>query len=93
MTMETVNRVQSASASLPEARSALRVVRRWISLAAAPVFAIMAIVCVVWPGPMALMCAGDAGAFSLTGMAWMYALMSVFHAGVWLQVLDQKLRS
>ena len=53
----------------------------WLSLAAAPTFAAMALVSAVSPGdPMAMRCMMTASYVSpLTGMAAMYVLMSAFH--------------
>lgn len=57
---------------------------RFLSLAAAPTFAVMAIVTAAFDiGPADMLC--SAAAFPLNGMAVMYALMSVFHAAPWLR--------
>ncbi len=53
----------------------------WLSLAAAPTFAAMALVTAVSGGDM-LCAASPTG-----GMVPMYALMSVFHVGPWLRLL------
>jgi hypothetical protein len=60
-----------------------------LSLAAAPVFALMAAVAAT--GPHDMLCA--VGARPMNGMAWMYALMSIRHAGVWLKLLSNAFRS
>ena len=69
------------SAARPEGRG--RVVARWLSLAAAPTFAIMALVAVAAPGDM--LCGTLAG--PLQGMVPMYALMSAFHLAPWLRLV------
>ena len=58
----------------------------WLSLAAAPTFAIMALLTGVVgrAAPDVLCSAQDASA--LSGMVPMYALMSAFHAAPWLKL-------
>ena len=65
-------------------------VARWLHLAAAPTFAIMALSTFVFDGsaPMAL-CSGGRG-FDLGGMAPMYWLMAAFHLGPWLKLLSRR---
>lgn len=50
----------------------------WLSLAAAPTFALMAILTAVLGGD-------THGAFSVAGMVPMYLLMSAFHSAHWLK--------
>jgi hypothetical protein len=57
-----------------------------LSLAAAPTFAVMAVIA-TFPGSPAVLCAHDASA--LSGMGVMYLLMSVFHAGPWLRLVGK----
>ena len=55
----------------------------WLSLAAAPTFATMALV-TAWVGaPFDMLCAAS----PIGGMVPMYVLMSVFHVGPWLRLL------
>ena len=63
---------------------------RWLHFAAAPAFALMALVTAASDGnaPMAL-CAGGAS-FGIGGMAPMYALMAVFHSTPWLKLLSRR---
>ena len=58
-----------------------RTASEWLSFAAAPVFAIMALVSGGGDMP------GMAMSSPLNGMAAMYVLMSVFHAAPWLALL------
>jgi MFS superfamily sulfate permease-like transporter len=62
---------------------ALRLVASGLALAATPVFAGMAVLAAVDPAA-AVMCGGGS---PLSGMATMYALMALFHAGAWLRLL------
>jgi hypothetical protein len=60
----------------------------WLSLAAAPTFAIMALLTAVYDGgATAGLCGPAHGASALTGMFPMYALMSAFHAMPWLKLI------
>jgi hypothetical protein len=55
----------------------------WLSLAAAPIFAVMALVTAFVGGPLDMLCTAS----PIAGMAPMYVLMSIFHAGPWLRRL------
>ena len=60
----------------------------WLSLAAAPTFAAMALLSVILGGGSPdTICSTDPQAALLTGMVPMYVLMSAFHAAPWLRVL------
>ena len=57
----------------------------FLSLAAAPTFAVMALLtAVLGGGPLAMLCGADAS--PLTGMIPMYLLMSAFHTAPWLRL-------
>jgi hypothetical protein len=59
----------------------------WLCLAAAPTFAIMALLTgVVGGGQMDLLCSSAHDASLLSGMAPMYLLMSAFHSAPWLRL-------
>ena len=59
----------------------------WLSLAAAPTFAIMALLTsVLGSGNMAMICAAGQEPSSLGGMVPMYLLMSAFHLAPWLKL-------
>ena len=61
----------------------------WLSLAATPTFAVMALLAAVHGGSMPdMMCSG--GGSPLSGMVTMYALMSAFHVGPWLRLLSRR---
>jgi len=57
----------------------------WLCLAAAPTFAVMALLTVLG-GPAELLCSA-ARPSPLSGMATMYLLMSAFHASPWLKLI------
>jgi hypothetical protein len=63
----------------------------WLCLAAAPTFAIMALVTVAaGAGAPDLLCSTAHGASPLGGMVPMYLLMSAFHATPWLQLVSRR---
>ena len=63
----------------------------WLCLAAAPTFAIMALLtCVLGSGPLAMLCSGGPDASPLTGMVPMYLLMSAFHSAPWLKLMSRR---
>jgi hypothetical protein len=62
----------------------------WLSLAAAPTFAIMALLTGVFGGTPDVLCAAIQGTSPLSGMAPMYLLMSAFHLAPWLKLLFGK---
>jgi hypothetical protein len=61
----------------------------WLSLGAAPVFALMAL----WTGLLGqpdMLCTPTHDSSWLNGMALMYALMSLFHAAPWLKLISSR---
>ena len=56
----------------------------WLSLAAAPTFAAMAVMTAAANGPADMLCAPGQGA-RLSGMTTMYLLMAAFHVSSWLR--------
>ena len=61
---------------------------RWLSLAAAPTFAIMALLTgVLGGGPPDVLCPAAHDASPLSGMVPMYLLMSVFHSAPCLKLI------
>ncbi len=65
----------------------------WLGLAAAPTFAVMAVVTgLLESGGGAMLCGGPPGS-PLGGMVVMYLLMSGFHLGPWLRLAERRLSS
>jgi len=62
----------------------------WLSLAAAPTFAVMALLTYVSGSDADMMCSGAHGASPLCGMVPMYMLMSAFHSAPWLKLLSRR---
>ncbi|WP_375159062.1 hypothetical protein [Bradyrhizobium sp. RDT46] len=67
---------------------AARHLASWLSLAATPTFAIMAVLTVV-AGSADMLCAAGQGAL-LGGMVPMYLLMSAFHSAAWLRLIAER---
>ena len=60
----------------------------WLSLAAAPTFAVMALLTgVIGASGPDVLCSGAQGASVLSGMGTMYLLMGAFHSGPWLKLI------
>jgi hypothetical protein len=59
----------------------------WLSLAAAPTFAIMALLTGLFGGKPDVLCAVLEGTSPLSGMVPMYLLMSAFHLAPWLKLV------
>jgi hypothetical protein len=60
----------------------------WLSLAAAPTFAIVALLTsVLGNGATDVLCSAMHGASPLSGMVPMYVLMSAFHSAPWLKLI------
>jgi hypothetical protein len=65
------------------------VAAEWISLAAAPTFAVMAVLTgTLGGGPSDMLCSAMQDASPLTGMFLMYLLMSAVHLGPWLKLIS-----
>ena len=64
----------------------------WLGLAAAPTFAVMALLtAVLGGGPLDALCSAGTEASPLTGMIPMYLLMSAFHTAPWLKLISNRL--
>jgi hypothetical protein len=60
----------------------------WLSLAAAPTFAVMALLTgILGGGAPDMLCSAVHGASPLSGMVPMYLLMSAFHLSPWLKLI------
>jgi len=63
----------------------------WLSLAAAPTFAIMALLTGTFGGGADMLCSAMSNASPLAGMVPMYVLMSAFHLGPWLKLVSTRM--
>ena len=59
----------------------------WLSLAAAPTFAFMALLIGIPGGAPDMLCMAGQNVSPLGGMAAMYLLMSAFHLASWLRLI------
>ncbi|WP_246669202.1 MULTISPECIES: hypothetical protein [unclassified Bradyrhizobium] len=66
---------------------------RWLSLAAAPTFALMALLTAIGGGGAPDIFCSAAGASPLGGMIPMYLLMSAFHSAPWLRLIARAWRN
>jgi hypothetical protein len=63
----------------------------WLCLAAAPAFALMALLTgVLGGGQPQMLCSAMAGPSLLNGMVLMYVLMSAFHSAPWLRLISRR---
>jgi hypothetical protein len=62
----------------------------WLGLAAAPTFAVMALLTGVFGGTPDLLCAALQGTSPLSGMVPMYLLMSAVHLPPWLRLIFRR---
>jgi hypothetical protein len=63
----------------------------WLSLAAAPAFAIMALLTAAHDGgPADILCSAEHEELPLSGMTLMYVLMSTFHSTPWLKLISKQ---
>lgn len=62
-----------------------------LSLAAAPAFALMALMTATQPGgPNDILCSVGYGSSALGGMPLMYALMGIFHVSPWVRLFSRR---
>ena len=59
----------------------------WLSLAAAPTFALMALLTGMFGGKPDALCAAIEGWSPMSGMVSMYLLMSAFHLAPWFRLI------
>jgi hypothetical protein len=82
---------EAAAACAGRGDAAVLGVADWLCLAAAPTFAIMALLTGVF-GARDILCSAGRGALSLSGMVPMYLLMSAVHAAPWLKLIAGRRR-
>jgi hypothetical protein len=71
--------------------AAVRGASNWVCLAAAPTFAVMALLTgLLGGGAQAMSCMGAHDVSPLSGMTFMYTLMSAFHSVPWLKLISRR---
>ena len=65
-------------------------IARWLGLAAAPTFAIMALWTGFFSGQPDMLCMAMQSSSPMSGMTVMYLLMSAFHATPWLRLISSR---
>jgi hypothetical protein len=83
--MDAVNAPQAARVDGGETNAVASALTNVLYLAAAPTFAIMAVLTCLSGETAEMMCSAAHGAWLLDGMVPMYLLMSAFHSGPWLK--------
>ncbi|MDI4236157.1 hypothetical protein OZ411_25425 [Bradyrhizobium sp. Arg237L] len=83
--VETANEVSPSQCSSVTTK---RPAADWLSLAAAPTFAVMALLTGVVGGAPDMLCSQGTSPFA--GMVPMYVLMSAFHLGPWLRLIARR---
>jgi hypothetical protein len=79
---------RSATMTMRSGPAASLAVADWLSLAAAPVFATMALLTATLAyAPADVLCSAAHGGSPVGGMVPMYVLMSAFHAAPWLRLI------
>jgi hypothetical protein len=73
-----------------EGAVAALVMAKWLRLAAAPTFTIMALLTVAFDSGLPNAVCLAAGSLRLNGMAPMYLLMAVFHSLPWLKLISRR---
>ncbi|MBR0855157.1 hypothetical protein [Bradyrhizobium liaoningense] len=82
--------VSAAASAHRDGIVAARHLARWLALAAAPTFAIMAVLtAMIGDDPADMLCAAGHGSV-LGGMVPMYLLMSAFHSAAWLRLIAER---
>ena len=71
-------------------KAAARGAAGWLSLAAAPTFALMALLTLIPGGMPDPLCSAGQDASPLSGMTAMYLLMSAFHLAPWLKLIARR---
>jgi hypothetical protein len=83
----------TAGASAGGGNAAAFAAAHWLSFAAAPTFAIMAVLTgALGGGSSDMLCSAAHDASPLSGMVPMYLLMSVFHSKPWLKLVFSRRR-
>ena len=76
------------NAGLSAGSDGARLIACWLSLAAAPTFATMALGSFLFGNQLDMLCAAMQGPSRISGMTVMYLLMSAFHVAPWLRLIS-----
>jgi hypothetical protein len=88
VSMPDVSVSPHSAATTPVHRRAAAGAADWLCLAAAPTFAVMALLTAVLGSAADGLCSAAHDASSLSGMVPMYLLMSAFHSAPWLKLIS-----
>ena len=87
MTELSIPPVVRRNAGIPAGSDGARSIARWLSLAAAPTFAAMALWS-LFGSQLDMLCAAMQGPSPISGMTVMYLLMCAFHVAPWLRLIS-----
>jgi hypothetical protein len=84
-------RRETAGTRAESGNPAARGAADWLCLAAAPIFAMMALLTgILGSGSPDMLCSAAHDASPLSGMVPMYVLMSAFHSAPWLKLISRR---
>jgi len=86
--MADISMSRHAAGSRRSGRGTVQAMADWLCLAAAPTFALMALLAAAAGQRADMLCAGDGSPIS--GMVPMYLLMIVFHLPPWLRLISNR---
>ena len=88
MTDLSISPIVRRNAGITAGSDGARRIACWLSLAAAPTFAAMALWSALLGSQLDMLCAAMQGPSPISGMTLMYLLMSAFHVAPWLRLIS-----